>query len=162
MTTLLFFALSTFLGIVSWFVIMQTFVWPKLKKQTNVQALRPLLAIHFFRYFGTTFLVTGVVVHALPYGFAGPAAFGDLLSMLIALLAFTLLSKGMVKTGVMAVWIFNVLGTIDILTAFVSGPILIHNLGDFGAMYIVPTVYVPLLFVSHLYIFKVLTSKKQK
>lgn len=160
--TLLFFGLSTVLGIVSWSVIVQTFAWPKLQKLSKTKALQPLLAVHFFRYFGTTFLITGVVAHVLPYEFAGPAAYGDLTTMLLALLAFVLLGRGYNKEGIAVTWLFNIVGMFDILLAFISGPLTIRNLGDFGATYIVPTVYVPLLLVSHIYIFKVLLNKKMK
>jgi hypothetical protein len=41
----------------------------------------------------------------------------------------------------------------------VLGPALIHDPGDFGLAYIVPTVYVPLLLIAHFYSLKALSQR---
>jgi hypothetical protein len=57
------------------------------------------------------------------------------------------------------VWISNIVGAADLLLAMVLGPALIHDPGDLGLGYIIPTVYVPLLLVAHFYALKVLSQR---
>jgi hypothetical protein len=163
MNPIIYFALSVAAGLVAWFTIFAVFVWPKMRTQPKTQQLKALTAIHFFRYFGTTFLITGLVVHKLPAAFAEPAAFGDLLAVVLAYIAFVgLLRSRAGKTYLAPVWIFNILGTADLLLAAVTGPLLLKNIGDLGLTYIIPTVYVPLLLVAHFYAFKVLAQHSSK
>ena len=160
---LVYFGASAALGIIGWATIFATIIWPKMKRQPRVQQLKTLTAISFFRYFATTMLITGLVSHKLPAGFADPAAFGDLISLALAYVAFIALQRS--KTGqpsLLPVWIFNIVGTADLLLAMVLGPALIRDPGDFGLSYIVPTVYVPLLLVSHYYALKVLSQRSSE
>jgi hypothetical protein len=46
-----------------------------------------------------------------------------------------------------------------LILAAVMGPVLIHDIGNFGLTYIIPTVYVPLLLTAHFYAFKVLSQR---
>src|SRR5262249_10077936 len=121
--------------------------------------LKTLTAIHFFRYFATTLLIAGLVSHKLPSGFADPAAFGDLISLGLAYVAFIGLQRSKAeKPLLLPVWIFNIVGAADLLLAMVLGPALVRDPGDFGLSYIIPTVYVPLLLTAHFYALKVLSQ----
>jgi hypothetical protein len=145
------------LGIVGWLTIFATLVWPKLSRQPRVEQLKTLTAIHFFRYFGTTFLIVGLVSRKLPSGFAYPAAYGDLVSVALAYVAFAGLRRsGAAKPTPFVVWLFNIVGAADLLLAMVLGPALIRDPADLGVAYIIPTVYVPLLLTAHFYALKVL------
>ena len=154
---LIYFAGSAAAGIIGWATIFATIIWPKLKPRPRVQQLQTLTAFHFFRYFATTLLIAGLVSRKLPAGFADPAAFGDLISLALAYVAFIGLHRSTAqRPSLWPVWIFNIVGAADLLLAMVLGPALIHDPGDFGLSYIVPTVYVPLLLVAHFYALKVL------
>ena len=59
-------------------------------------------------------------------------------------------------------WIFNVVGSADLLLAVVLGPVLIQDPGELRISYIIPTVYVPLLLVAHFYAFKILRPGTQE
>jgi hypothetical protein len=134
-----------------------------MKQQPRVQQLRILTAIHFFRYFATTLLIAGLVSRKLPSGFADPAAFGDLISLGLAYVAFIGLRRS--KAGqplLLPAWIFNVVGAADLLLAMVLGPSLVHDPGDLGLAYIIPTVYVPLLLTAHFYSLKVLSQRSSE
>ena len=160
---LIYFAGSGALGIVGWATIFATIIWPKMKRQPRVLQLKTLTAISFFRYFATTMLITGLVSHKLPAGFADPAAFGDLISLALAYVAFIALQRSKAgQPALLPVWIFNIVGTADLLLAGVLGPALIRDPGDFGLSYIIPTVYVPLLLVSHYYALKVLSQRSSE
>ena len=88
MNTIVYFGMSVALGLVAWFTIFATIIWPKMKSQPKIQQLKSLTAISFFRYFATTFLIVGLVTRKLPAGFADPAAFGDLIALVLAYIAF--------------------------------------------------------------------------
>ena len=59
-----YFAGGAVLGIVGWFTIFAGLVWPKLSRRPRVEQLKTLTAIHFFRYFGTTLLMVGLLAQA--------------------------------------------------------------------------------------------------
>lgn len=156
---LVYFGGSAAAGIIGWATIFAAIIWPKMKQQPRVAQLKTLTAIHFFRYFATTLLIVGLVSRTLPSGFADPAAFGDLISLGLAYIAFIGLQRSTAARPPLAwVWIFNIVGAADLLLAMALGPALIRNPGDFGLSYIIPTVYVPLLLVAHFYALKVLSQ----
>lgn len=158
--TLIYFGGSAAAGIIGWATIFATIIWPNMKHQPRVQQLKTLTTMHFFRYFATTLLIGGLVSRKLPSGFADPAAFGDLISLVLAYIAFIGLQRSKAaEPQLLPVWIFNVVGAADLLLAMALGPVLIRDPGDFGLSYIIPVVYVPLLLVSHFYALKVLTQR---
>ena len=159
---LIYFGGSAAAGIIGWATIFATIIWPKMKQQPMVQQLKILTATSFFRYFATTMLIAGLVSHKLPSGFADPAAFGDLISLVLAYIAFIGLQRSKAEKPLLfPVWIFNIVGTADLLLAMVLGPALIRHPGDFGLAYIVPTVYVPLLLVAHFYSLRILSQRSR-
>ena len=157
---LIYFAGSAAAGIIGWATIFATLIWPKMKQQPMVQQLKILTATSFFRYFATTTLIIGLVSRKLPSGFADPAAFGDLISLVLAYVAFIGLQRSRAEKPLLfPVWVFNIVGAADLLLAMVLGPALVHDPGDMGLGYIIPTVYVPLLLVAHFYALKVLSRR---
>ncbi len=163
MMDIIYFGGSAAAGIIGWATIFATIIWPKMKRQPRVQQLKTLTAMHFFRYFATVLLITGLVSRKLPLGFAYPAAFGDLISLAVAYVAFIGLQRS--KAGrppLLPVWVFNIVGTADLLLAMVLGPALIRDPGNLGLGYIIPTVYVPLLLVAHFYALKALSQRSSE
>jgi hypothetical protein len=157
---IIYFGGSAAAGIIGWGTIFATIIWPKMKQQPRVQQLKTLTAFHFFRYFATTLLIAGLVFRKLPSGFADPAAFGDLISLGLAYIAYIGLQRARAdKPPLLRVWTFNIVGAADLLLAIILGPLLIHDPGDLGLGYIIPTVYVPLLLVAHFYAMKVLNQR---
>src|SRR5262245_28366854 len=131
------------------------YIWPALGSQPRADALRPILVLHSFRFVGLAFLVPGVVSPDLPIAFAGPAAYGDLTTAILAVLALATLRQ---TIGIMVVWVFNVLGSADLLYAFYQGDRTGVGLapGLQGATYFIPTVLVPLLLITHGVVFRLL------
>jgi hypothetical protein len=157
---LIYFAGSAALGIIGWATIFASIIWPKMKQQPRVQQLKTLTVFHFFRYFATTLLIVGLVSRKLPSGFADPAAFGDLITLGLAYIAFIGLRRSTAERPLLfPVWVLNIVGAVDLLMDFVLGPALVHDPGDMGLGYIIPTVYVPLLLVAHFYALKVLSQR---
>jgi hypothetical protein len=107
---------------------------------------------------GLAFLVPGVVSPDLPAGFVRPAAYGDLTTCILALLAIASLHR---RLGTLLVWVFNVVGTLDLLNAFYQADRLGVGIapGLQGAAYFIPTVLVPLLLVTHVLVFCILLRR---
>jgi hypothetical protein len=116
---LAFFGTSVLLSFVTWGIIAAS-CWPVLRNQPRARALRPLLLLHSFRFLGLAFLVPGVVSPELPGDFARPAAYGDLIAAVLALIALAGLQS---RLGIALVWVFNLWGSADLLFAFYQGMI---------------------------------------
>ena len=154
MPLLAIFGISVGLSFVVWGTIAAQYFWPALRILPRVRALRVLLLVHSFRFIGLAFLVPGVVSPNLPAGFARPAAHGDLIAAVLALIA---LAGSESKSGIGLVWVFNLWGIADLLYAFYQGLIGVGiKPGQLGAAYFIPTVAVPMLFVTHILIFRLL------
>ena len=155
MTPQVVFGISVLLGLVVWGTVAARYLWPALRAKPRSEALRPLLLLHAFRFVGLAFLVPGVVSPDLPEAFAHPAAYGDLATSLLALLGIATLGS---RSGTIIVWVFNVVGTVDLLNAFYQADRLGvgNEPGLQGAAYFIPTVLVPLLLVTHALVFRIL------
>ncbi len=149
------FGLQVVLSLVVYSLIARWYVVPRLAALPLRDALTPLLLLHAFRYLGMVFLVPTVVGPALPAAFAVPAAYGDLLAALLALLAIAALRQAW-PSAIPLVWLFNVEGTLDLVNAFYQG---LRNNVQLGAAYYIPTVAVPALLVTHAMIFAMLIRR---
>jgi len=111
--------------------------------------------LHSVRFVGLVFLVPGVVSPDLPAAFARPAAYGDLITAVLALLALAGLQS---RLGIVLVWVCNLWGSADLLNAFYQGDRtgLGHAPGLMGAAYFIPTLLVPLLLTTHWLMFRLL------
>ena len=156
------FGISVALSFVSSSVAATLYVWPRLRTLDKHQALASLVAPHMFlRFIGLSMLVPGVVSPLLPAAFAVPAAYGDLVAGILAIIATAALSKR-VSWAVAAVWLFNVWGTSDFVYAFLEGPRVLTDVGRLGAGFFIPTAVVPPLFVTHVMLFLLLTRPSRE
>jgi hypothetical protein len=152
MNALLAFLLSVGGSLLSYTLIMVWYVVPRLSKQPRVQALLPLVLLHTFRTVGLVVLFPQVMGGILPLGFAAPAAYGDLLTAGFALLAAFMLR---LRPGLALpfVWLFNLVGIIDLLYALYEAAMIGLPFFHLGVAWLIPTLYVPLLLVSHVIVF---------
>jgi hypothetical protein len=100
--------------------------------------------------------VKGVVAPELPAAFAVPAAYGDLIAALLALVALAALRS---TGGIPVVWAFNLWGTADLLYAFYQGNASGLVPGMLQATYFIPTFIVPLLLITHVLVFLILVRR---
>jgi hypothetical protein len=150
--------LSLLLGLLAYALIAKLYVMPRLRSLSRAEALTPILLFHSFRYMGLAFLVTGVVSPDLPDAFAEPAAYGDLVAALLALIALAALRLGS-AVAIPLVWVFNLEGAIDLLYALFQG----NQLGiasQLGGAFFIPAVAVPALLVSHFLVFQILLRRE--
>lgn len=77
------------------------------------------------------------------------------MTCVLALLAIATLRS---RLGIIIVWVFNIVGTLDLLNAFYQANRLGVGIapGLQGAAYFIPTVLVPLLLVTHTLVFRLL------
>ena len=142
------FGLQFVLSVVAWGLLARWLLSPWLKEKSRPEALFWLTVPHAFRHVGMVFLVPGVVAQPLPESFANPAAYGDLLTGVLALLALIALRTSWAG-AVVFVWLFNTVGTVDLLNALRH----VDVAPNFGAAWYIPTFLVPLLLVTHFMIF---------
>jgi hypothetical protein len=148
------FILQIVLSVITFAVIAKSVVALWLAKQSTTDALFWLTIPHAFRHMGLVFLVPGVRAQELPDYFALPAAYGELATGVLALVALILLRIAL-KPALMFVWLFNVVGTINILNALRH----VEVVPAFGSTWYIPTLVMPLLLVTHFMIFVPLVKK---
>jgi hypothetical protein len=150
------FGLSILTSLLSSTVAAMLFAWPWLRSIGPDQALTWLVAPHLFlRFLGISFVVPGVVSGALPRTWSVPAAYGDLIAGALAIVAIVVTAAIPAWANV-AVWIFNIWGTEDLLFAFFQGARVRLDPGSLGAAFYVVTAIVPPLLVTHVLIFALL------
>jgi hypothetical protein len=100
------------------------------------------------------FLAAGATYPGVPAQFAYPAAFGDLLAALLALAAIPAVA-GNWRGARLLVWVFNVVGTVDLIAAITLATL--YDAPPFmGPAYWIPAFWVPALLVTHYITFVVL------
>jgi hypothetical protein len=144
------------LGYAAWLLCFGAYIWPKLKAMDRVEAQRAIATLHSFRFFGLVFLVPGVVGPNLPSGFATFAAYGDLATGVLAMLALLTVSIRPLFWVFTAA--FNAVGVADLVIDYchatqVNLPALA---GELGSTYAIPIIYVPLLMITHIAAFYLL------
>src|SRR5580692_8793368 len=101
------------LGYLAWALCVARYVWPRLRAMDRVEAHRAIATINSFRFFGLVFLLPGFVGPNLPQGFAVPAAYWDLATGVLAILALLTVRKRFLFWPL--VWAFNLIGLGDLI-----------------------------------------------
>jgi hypothetical protein len=123
------------------------YVLPKLDECEPRTVLLPILLLHSTRHLGLMFLAPGAVYAGVPAQFAYPAAFGDLLAAVLALIAIPAVAAR-ARGAKLLVWLFNVEGTLDLMAAIALATV--YEAAPFmGPAYWIPALWVPALLVTH-------------
>jgi len=132
----------------------------RLKEMSGTTIYVPILIFHSFRHLGLMFMASGAVYKGMPSEFSYPAGMGDFIAALLALFALYAIRKDKLFKYI-AIWVFNVIGTIDLAYALLMGSL--HNIGPYmGASYWIPSFLVPALLVTHYIVFKKLLLDRSK
>lgn len=150
------FGLQFLLSVVVFSLIAKWYAAPWLATKPINAVLTLLIFPHAFRHIGLTFLVPSVVAEPLPDYFANPAAYGDLISGLLAILAIVALRFGW-RFALPLVWIFSIFGASDLVYALRQVEVVPY----FGATWYIPTFLVPLLLVTHIMVFARLLRRQE-
>lgn len=156
------FQIHLVLGYVAWLLCFGVYILPRLRSMRRVEAHRVIATLHSFRFFGLVFILPGVVGPNLPGGFAAFAAYGDLATGLLAMLA--LLTVRVRVIFWLFVVAFNLVGAADIILDYYRAiqaglPALA---GQLASTYFIPVIYVPLLMITHILAFYWLVRPQPK
>ena len=150
------FQIHLVLGYVAWLLCFAVYILPWLRSMRRVEAHRVIATLHSFRFFGLVFILPGVVGPNLPGTFAQFAAYGDLATGLLAMLALlTVRIRALFWPFVVA---FNLVGAADLIVDYYLAtrggvPALA---GQLASTYFIPIIYVPLLMITHVVAFYLL------
>jgi hypothetical protein len=160
MNTRAIFGISTLMSLMSSIVAATLFAWPWLRVMNGEQALLWLVVPHMFlRFIGLSLLIPGVVSGSLPKAWAAPAAYGDFIAGILAIITATALVH-MLVWALAAVWVFNIWGAADLLFALYKGQRVNLDPGSLGPGFYIVTAVVPPLLVSHALIFMLLLQNR--
>ena len=156
------FNMHLILGYVAWLLCFGVYILPRLKSMDLIAAQRAIATLHSFRFFGLVFILPGVVGPNLPAGFATFAAYWDLATGVLAILA--LLTVRIRPLFWLFVVAFNLVGVVDLIRDYYHAtqaglPALA---GQLGATYAIPIIYVPLLMITHVVAFYLLLRPQPK
>lgn len=156
------FLLHLVLGYVACLLCFRVYVFPRLKSMDRVEAQRAIATLHSFRFFGLVFILPGVVGPNLPAAFATFAAYGDLATGLLAILA--LLAVSTRPLFWLLVVTFNLVGVVDLILNYyhaiqIGLPAVA---GHLGSAYVIPVIYVPALMITHVFAFYLLVRPQPK
>jgi hypothetical protein len=133
------------------------YLLPRMQDLSTEAVLVPVLILHSFRHLGLMFLSRGATYPGLPEQFAYPAAFGDLIAALLALAALPAV-RNHHRLARPLVWLFNLEGSIDLITAVTLATV--YPASEFmGPAYWIPAFWVPALLVTHYITFVVLWKR---
>lgn len=145
-------------GLVS-FTVIYFLVRPYLEAGGRNRHITALLAVHLFRYLGLVGLLPGIVDLSslnVSRSFANQMAYGDLLTGLLAIAAIVAVRRR-APFATPLIWVFSIFGLLDLLNVgiVVMPPLADPNiLGPFG--WILFTVYLPALILTHVLIIRLL------
>ena len=146
------FNLQLILGYVAWLLCFRVYLLPRLKSMDKVEVHRAIATLHSFRFFGLVFILPGVVGN-LPASFATFAAYWDLATGVLAMLALITVRMGPLFW--LFVVAFNLVGVIDLILDYYHAVQvgLPAFAGQLGATYVIPIIYVPVLMITHVVAF---------
>ncbi len=130
---------------------------PKLSELEPRSVVLPILLLHAFRHLGLMFLAPGAVFPGIPQQFTYPAAFGDFIAAVLALVAI----PAVVRQSRLArplVGLFNLEGTLDLIAA-ISLATIYEAAPYMGPAYWIPAFWVPALLVTHYVVFVLLGNR---
>ena len=145
-----------FSTLVFW-IAARIYLIPKLHRLEASAVVLPILLLHALRHLGLMFLAPGAVYYGMPQEFATPAAYGDLLAAVLALIAIAAVTwKSRVARPLVA--LFNIEGTLDLIVAITLATI--YGAAPFmGPAYWIPAFWVPALIVTHYIVFLLLGKR---
>jgi len=129
------------------YVAARIYLLPRLGDLAPRAVMVPILLLHSLRHLGLMFLTRGAVYPGMPPQFAYPAALGDLLTALLAFASIPVVLKDW-NAGRRLVWVFNIVGTLDLVVAIALATIYGAPV-SMGPAYWIPAFWVPGLLVTH-------------
>jgi hypothetical protein len=135
-------------------VAAKLYVLPKLQNYEARTLLLPILLLHSLRHLGLMFLTSGATYRGIPPQFTYPAAYGDLITAVLAMIAIPAVATR-ARSAKLLVWLCNVVGSLDLIDAITLATV--YDAAPFmGPAYWIPAFWVPALLVTHYLAFLIL------
>ena len=136
-------------GLLAWALYAAIYWYPKLKAVSRRDALRQIAMLHAFRFEGLLFLMPAFVGNGLPAAFAIPAAYGDLTTSMLAIVS--IVTYRWERVSMVFTVLYTVIGTADLINNVyrVIALGIDKNSDLLGVAYLIPILYVPILFITH-------------
>lgn len=158
--SVIIFNVQLILGYVAWLLCFRAYILPRLNAMDLAAAQRAIATLHSFRFFGLVFILPGIVGPSLPASFASFAAYWDLATGVLAMLA--LLTARIRPAFWFFVVAFNLVGIVDLVLDYyhairVGLP---EMAGQLATTYAIPVIYVPILMITHVFAFYLLLRSR--
>tara|TARA_R110002050_G_scaffold41813_2_gene101119 strand:+ start:5161 stop:5652 length:492 start_codon:yes stop_codon:yes gene_type:complete len=149
------------IGTISIILGFNWWIKPRLAHLSVEMAVLPLVFLNTFRYLGLSFMAKEQFYDGFPSEFLNTVGIWDMSTAILAIIAAVAI-KGKWKLALPLVWLFNIVGMTDLLTAFPQFfglELYNHDLGFIWLMFIT---YGLTTFLSHIFIFIRLIKNLQK
>lgn len=149
------FAIINLQAIVGTLAIILGFQWwikPRVANLSIQAALLPFVFLNAFRYLGLTFMAKEQFYDGFPTDFLTTAGLLDLTTAILAIVTAIAL-KNKWRFAIPLVWVFNIVGFGDLITAFPQFFGLEFYNQNLGFIWLMFVTYGLATFLSHIYIF---------
>ena len=144
--------LQALLGTIAIILGFKYWIQPRISKLSLLDELLPFVFLNIFRYLGLTFMAKEQFYDGFPTEFLNTVGILDFTTAVLAIIAAIAL-KNKWSFAIPLVWIFNIVGFGDLITAFPQFfglELYNQNLGFIWLMFVT---YGLATFLSHIYIF---------
>lgn len=144
--------IQALIGSISIILGFNWWIKPRLAHLSVEMAVLPLVFLNTFRYLGLSFMAKEQFYDGFPSEFLNTVGIWDMSTAILAIIAAVAI-KGKWKLALPLVWLFNIVGMTDLVTAFPQFfglELYNHDLGFIWLMFIT---YGLTTFLSHIYIF---------
>ncbi len=154
--------LQAITGTISIILGFNWWIKPRIANLSLQDALLPFVFLNTFRYLGLSFMAKEQFYSGFPSEFLNTVGIWDLSTAILAIItAIALKSKW--KFSIPLVWIFNLVGFTDLITAFPQFFGLKLYDHDLGFIWLLFITYGLMTFLSHIYIFiRLIKNLRQK
>ncbi|NJK83511.1 MAG: hypothetical protein HC912_06495 [Saprospiraceae bacterium] len=148
-------------GSVAIYLGFRYWIQPKISKLSIHEALLPFVFLNTFRYLGLSFMAKEQFYDGFPTEFLTTVGLWDLATAILAIIT-TIALKSKWKFAIPLVWIFNIVGFADLVTAFPQFFGLKLYDQNLGFIWLTFITYGLAAFLSHIYIFYRLLKTKTR
>ncbi len=144
--------LQAIIGTISITLAFNWWIKPRITNLSIQDALLPFVFLNTFRYLGLSFMAKEQFYDGFPSDFLTTVGIWDLSTAVLAVIAAIAL-KSKWSFAIPLVWVFNIVGFSDLITAFpqfFGNKLYDHDLGFIWLMFVT---YGLATFLSHIYIF---------
>lgn len=161
MNNFLIINIQAIMGTIGIVLAFRWWIQPRVSHLALYDALLPFVFVNVFRYLGLTFMAKEQFYSGFPTDFLTTAGLWDLTTGVLAVIA-SLALKNRWPYAIALVWLFNIVGFADLVTAFPRFFGLRMYDYDLGFIWLLFVTYGLVTFLSHIWIFVVLIARRDE